>query len=231
MSTEDQAAPAEFISWKVLYYDAEHNLLSSPSQHADWRPQEPFQAYCGTAHDLRDLAFDKCSCGIYSRKEIDKELLAYDGFKRSESDKHHGVLVQLTNWGWVLEAHSGFRSQKAYPKNIIVKSTMPETFQALLRDRYQVPVVVNDDAWGVVEGKKPTYSQRDLLASLTQAEYQKALIAARKQQQYRKWYTKRKAVMKRITDNKATLARLPALIKHDEALLAVLDKEGPYGNG
>jgi len=228
----NEATEQEFISWKVLYYDEEHNLLSSPSQHADWRPQEPFQVYCAYAHDLRNMEYEKCGCGIYSRKEIDKNLLAYDGYKDQKTPvKMHGVLAQLVNWGWVFEAAQGFRSQKAYPKNIIVKSNMPESFQELLRDRYQVPVVVNDDAWGVLEGKKPTYNQQALLQNLTQAQYQKALIAARRQAQYRNWYNRRKAILKRLEQMKAALARLPADIRYNETILAALEKEGPYGNG
>ena len=235
MSEEQTVPQEEFVSWKVLYYDIQHNLLFSPQQKADWRPREPFQAHCDYAHDLRNMAFEKCSCGIYSRKEIDKDLLKYDGHT---DDKFavpttYGVLAQLTNWGWVLEAHSGFRAAKAYPKSIVVKSTMPQDVQEKIRNTYQVPVVSNDEAWGVVEGTIPKVSQatKDAIANMSQAQLQKAMLAARRQEQYRRWYYRCKRLRIQIQQETALLNRLPTDLRRHKSQLAQLEKEGPYGNG
>lgn len=204
-----------FLAWKAMSWDND-KLLSSPQQRLDWIPRTAMRAYCGRAHDLRgDNRLNECSCGIYARKEIDKELLEYlpHGYPGV-----HSVLMQIAMWGsWLFEGHTGWRAEYAYPRTILVKSTFPEADIELMGEKYGVPVVVADEAFQTFTGRVTT-----MKFSAEQLEQ------ARHQLLYRKWYNDTKLANKKLRDWERTVNETgPNMIKALKAKLERLSKSKP----
>src|SRR5215469_10911252 len=123
----------------------------------DWVPKEPTKAYCGRAHDIREIPYNKCTCGIYAVKSTElTKPYHIDGLVGNPEFKGEGsALVQVTLWGWLHEGSTGYRGQYAYPTALVV----PKYLEPLARkagEMYEVPVtVVTDEEWQEITGRKP----------------------------------------------------------------------------
>lgn len=198
-SNEQEQQAEKFLAWKALAWDTNHKLLTSPQQQFDWRPRSAMQAYCGLAHDLREMQPEKCTCGIYARTQIDKELLDYVEY-------NNGVLAQIAMWGWIVEGPTGFRAQYAYPRVLLVGSHFTEEAQELMREKYAVPVMVNDEAFSIEEKRRQQ-------ATIDLSQFTaKQIASAVRQAKYHKWYNEKKRIEKLLRQWEATLALAPVQI-------------------
>jgi hypothetical protein len=220
-----------FTAWKAMVWDG--TLLQSPQQRTDWRPRQPIQAYCGIAHDLRETTVASCTCGVYARRLIDKELLKYmrgedfNTYVDSSRIRVFGVLAQVSMWGWVFEGSTGFRTEFAYPKMLLVRSRMPQEAQDRIRELYQVPVVVNDEAF-----QQEQQAEKAVLASTvyTQAEIQRALLSVRRARAYRRWYHQRKRAAHEVKYWERMVKDAPIRLQEWKDRFEQLTINGPYGD-
>jgi hypothetical protein len=217
----------QFLTWKSLNM-LPQGILSSPSMSADWRPRVAMEAYCGKAHDLRELAYSDCVCGIYGVKDP-KEALGYiQKDYQTATYKDNTCLAQIALWGWVHEGSTGYRAQYAYPKQLIAH---PETDKKLITkigETYQVPVMfLEQDEWNQLAKDLTSSYARNKYADIdltkyTQAQIDKALRQSKRQKLYMKIRNAEKTLEQRIHFRDVDL---PRIIKDLETSIAAMKAE------
>jgi hypothetical protein len=171
----------QFLAWKSLRLDKD-GWLSSPSMTHDWVPKEPTKAYCGRAHELREIPYNNCGCGIYAVKstEMTKPYHVDALFGNRDFKTEGTCLVQVAMWGWIHEGSAGYRGQFAYPTAIVYPPYL-EQYAKLAGALYEVPTtMVSEEEWQEITGRKPprprlfqevedqVYSQQEIARAIRQ---------------------------------------------------------------
>lgn len=121
-------------SWKV-----EGNVLISLNG-VEWPHRQALQADClhsnGKHRDTDGrIPHTHCTCGIYMKTGLTEG----DAIARSNFLQHDGVTGELHAWGKIIPGTTGLRAEHAYPKRLLVPTTMWKVAISL-RDAYGVPV-------------------------------------------------------------------------------------------
>jgi len=214
-----------FRSWKSLLLD-DTGWLSSPSQTHDWIPRQAHKAYCGRAHELRDIPYTKCGCGIYGVKstELTKPYHIKSLYGNPEFKPAGSVLVQIAMWGWIHEGSTGYRSQYAYPTAIVCPKSL-EPAARVAGEMYEVPVTTVDDTeWQEVIGRKPPRPK--LMEQIEHTVYtQEEVRRALRQDKRHKLYMQIRNQQKHLDQLNARLLALPGEIKYVENLINRMKEE------
>ncbi len=103
-----------------------------------WLPGSPFTATCRRDH--HEAPVYGCSCGIYAAKDYRHlgQMVQFKGYPHGE--------VYL--WGKIVVHRHGYRAQFAYPKNLVLPSTVnprwaPSALEPLIAYKVDISVVAN----------------------------------------------------------------------------------------
>ena len=103
-----------------------------------WDPRQASEAECGRC---KAIPGETCSCGFYSAKTLEHlKSMGYHTYDAERDGEFH-VVGQVANWGKVIEATSGWRSQFSYPARLYVPFEAWELAKPLSR-AYGVPVTL-----------------------------------------------------------------------------------------
>jgi hypothetical protein len=199
----------QFLSWKALNV-SKSGLLTSPSQHFDWRPREAAKAYCGYAHDLRELAYTDCSCGIYGVTDPQKALAYLNNY---HIDSATACMAQIAQWGWLHEGSTGYRSEFAYPKQLIAPPYANKELLAMSGELYAIPVMYLDvEEWQTFTKQVVQHYTKTRLANVdmtqfTQAQILKAVRTERRHRLYMRIRNMEKRLQQLIAYQTTSLPR------------------------
>jgi hypothetical protein len=130
--------PEEFVGWRG--WRVEKGVLKSINRGEIWTPGTPFEAECQTGKTHKQIPWERCSCGLYSTKTLEK--------LRSNNYHNAGAFGIVSVWGNMIDGGAGYRSQFAYPRVIYVPFLDWRKVRPL--ERYGVPVKLGNP-WTMTE--------------------------------------------------------------------------------
>lgn len=125
---ETPVFPEEFVGWRGWRVDK--GVLKSINHGEIWTPGVEFEAECTAGKTHKQVPWERCTCGLYSTKTLDK--LRQNGYHND------GAFGLVSIWGHMIDGGAGFRSQFAYPRVIYVPFLEWRKVKSL--ERYGVPV-------------------------------------------------------------------------------------------
>lgn len=194
--------------WRILYHINDTDpFLRSANETSRWPHRRAFQATCNYLdHETRGDGtppIADCSCGIYALKQVGNEMYGY--FRQG----HRAIrsIVEIAQWGRILEGPQGVRSEFACIKTIYNES---EAHCKILSEAYAVPAFSGDlytelsqriengmrDANSLPaprEARHVTRQDLERLGNDLSEEERRALEQIVYQREYRTWYNKVKA--------------------------------------
>lgn len=123
------------VGWRVwlVVGECESFRLRSVVYDALWLPRRELVARClhhawllrsrGRGCSEHSPPLERCHCGIYGVREIERAASYLDVLGRSEKLAVHRVIGQVSLWGEVLECEQGWRASRAYPAALYVPTT------------------------------------------------------------------------------------------------------------
>lgn len=101
-------------------FGATPRLYSVTFKEYFWVPRRVSEATCPKKDHPSGVPDPGCTCGFYSAKTLDHLMsMRYHAYDAERKGMFH-VVGKLANWGKVVEATAGWRSQFAYPVKLYV---------------------------------------------------------------------------------------------------------------
>lgn len=123
--------------WRIWELHADGTLYS-PYKRTPWIPRQALTAVCSDGSHT-NFHNEHCGGGIHATK-LPEHALTW-ALPRLHKERRVQVLGQVSLWGHVIEGETGYRAQKAYPKQFYLSRRQDARFRTLLETQYGVPVV------------------------------------------------------------------------------------------
>jgi hypothetical protein len=146
-------------TWNPRAFEVESPKLFSATHSAYyWTPKKWGEAECDRCAPpqlgrgegpvpLNNIPGENCSCGFYSAKSLEHLMTMH--YHQYDLDQAYGgkrevmILGRIQNWGKVIEATQGWRSQYAYPVKLWVPFEAAHLAKPL-SETYGIPVALKN---------------------------------------------------------------------------------------